>query len=347
MKNLKNYNKYIFISTFTRNIIDIYSVIYLYQQKISIEKIIYIYALVYFFGSFVSAMSLKIGNRIGYKYILIISSIFTGLSFYILRNNKNPYIIALSLSLSMFTYHPIKHYYGINLLPKQKEITHVLILTYLATLVSSFLAIKKINLLYLIIISIIGAIPAIFIKTDKSRKIIYPKHISKEKILFFIFDQFKIIFLLLEPLYLYLLSTKITYVGIFNIILNIASIIYLYIISKKINLTKNYKYLNLIFSLVLFLKLSTQNKNFLLVLAFFEGMGIKTNELVSTMNLYNNHKLSTGYLIISETIFCIVRATILIVFYLFKVSLLTSLYILLVGIIILSFTYHPQNKEKI
>ena len=72
MKNIKFYNTYMFISLFTRNIIDLYSVVLLYQNGISLNNIIGIYAIVYFIGIFISFISLKLGNIIGYKYILII-----------------------------------------------------------------------------------------------------------------------------------------------------------------------------------------------------------------------------------------------------------------------------------
>ena len=116
MKNIKTYNIYMFISTLTRNIIDIYSVVLLYQKGFSIQDIIGIYAITYFIGSYISTLSIEIGNKIGYKYILIISSIITSISFYAINTIKDPYIISILLSLSIFTYHPIKHYYGITLL---------------------------------------------------------------------------------------------------------------------------------------------------------------------------------------------------------------------------------------
>ena len=343
MKTIKNYNIYIFISTFTRNIIDIYSVIYLYKQGISINNIIAIYAIAYFLGAGISYSSINTGNKIGYKYILMLSSIITSITFYIINNSLNIYLIALFLSLSMFTYHPIRHLYGIKLLKHKKDIGNTLIFIYLASLLSSYLAIKNINLIYLTIISIISIIPAFFIKKEKSQKIIYPKRISKYTLNFFIFDQFKIIFILLEPLYLYLIASDISYVGVFNIILTISSILCIYILTNKVNINKNYKYLNFLFTILLLIKLNTTNKNLLLVIAFLEGMGIKTNELVSTMNLYSSHKLNEGYIIISEIIFCLVRTLILTIIYFLPLNLKIDLHILLIGIFILSFQFKKDT----
>lgn len=346
MKNIKKYNIYIFLSTFTRNIIDIYSVIYLYQKGFSIKSIISIYAINYFLGIFISDLSIRLGNIHGYKYILILSSIITSTTFYILNKTQSIYIISIFLSLSMFTYHPIKHYYGLKVLKEEREIGIVLIYTYLASLISSYLAIKKINLVYLTIISIIGIIPALFIEKEKKTTIAHLPKIPKEKINFFIFDQFKIIFILLEPLYLYIISNNLTYVGIFNIILTISSIICIKLFTKKINLKKSYKYLNLIFTFILLIKINTSNKIILLVTAFFEGIGIRLNELVSNTNLYSHQEFPESYIITSEKIFCLTRTIILSIIYILDINLKSSLYLLIIGIFFLSFHYHPSIKRK-
>lgn len=348
MKNIKLYNLYIFLSTLTRNIIDIYSVVLLYKNNISIRNIIAIYAITYFLGTIISFLSLRIGNLIGYKYILILSSIFTSISFYTINKSNNLYVISIFLSLSIFTYHPIKHYYGINILKEKKDIGNIIIYTYIATIIASYLTMKETKILYLIIISIISIIPSLFIKKEKSKKITYPKKIPQSTLNFFLFDQTKIIFLLLEPLYLYLISNNISYVGTFNIIISITSIIYIYIYANKKDIEKQYQIINLLFTIILFLKLTIQNKTILLIIAIFEGIGIKTNEIISTMNLYQNKTNPIGYLIISEIFFCLVRGLILSTIYIININLKTSLYLLLGGIFFLSFTYKikPQTKYK-
>ena len=147
---------------------------------------------------------------------------------------------------------------------------NTIILTDIASILSSYFAIKKIKIIYLIIISIISIIPSIFIKKEPKQIIIYPKTIPSTTFNFFILDQTKIIFLLLQPLYLYLLSNKISYVGIFNIILTISSIIYIYKFANKKDIEKYYKYINIIFTIILLSKLIINNQTFLLLIAFFE-----------------------------------------------------------------------------
>ena len=347
MKSLKYYNIYMFISTFTRNIIDIYSVIFLYQKFNSIKSILGMYIIIYFLGAIISTISLKLTNSIGAKYILIFSSIITGISFYLIHNINNQILISISLSMSIFTYHPIKHYYGIQLLKDKQRIGNNIILIYIASIISSYFAIKKLNIIYLLIIGIISIIPIIFLKKDKQEKIIYPKKIKRNILSFFILDQTKILFLLLEPLYLYLISNNIKYVGIFNIIIAISSIIFIYVFINKHNIEKYYKILNIIFVIVLLLKLNISNNNILLLIAILEGIGIKTNEVISTMNLYREKNNTTGYLIISEIIFCLVRSIILIPFYIFNLNIKIIMYILLIGIFLLSFTYKKDTSKEV
>ena len=336
----RNYNIYIFISTFIRNIIDIYSVIYLYRKGIVLKDIILIYAIVYFLGIFISKLSINIGYKIGYKYILIISSIITGITFYIINNSNNIYLIAISLSLSTFTYHPIRHYFGINILKDKKHIGNTLILTYIATILSSYIVINNIKIIYLIILSIVNIIPAIFLTDIKEKK--NKTKITKYKLNFFILDQFKIVFILLQPLYLYMISISISYIGIFNIILTISSIIYTYILANKINIEKNYKYINIIFCITLLLKINITNKITLLILAFLEGMGVKSNELVSTINLYSSKNPNKEYIINCEKIFCLIRTLLLSIIY-FISNIKISLYILIIGIFLLGFQYKKDT----
>jgi len=80
-----------------------------------------------------------------------------------------------------------------------------------------------------------------------------------------------------------------------------------------------------------------------------EGIGIKTNELISTLNLYNyqENRSFTGYLIISEVIFCVIRVLILGWMYISNISLKKMMYLLLIGIFILSFMYQKRDSKSL
>ena len=173
----------------------------------------------------------------------------------------------------------------------------------------------------------------------KKERIIDVK-IDRNRKNFFILEQSKVLFLLIQPLYLYLYITNdIKYIGIFNIINSIASIIIIYYIVRKINVNKYFKYTNILLIIVLVIKLNIVNKYLTLLIAFFEGLLIKIYEIVSMKNLYqlkiDNIK---SYLIKVEVIFCLTRSVFMLVSFLFINDIKIILYILLVFIFLSSFS---------
>ena len=360
MKKLTLYNIFLFLSNISRNIVEIFSFVYLYQKGYKIKNILLFYSIYYLVGVFISYITVYLTKCIKRKVLLIISGLLYGVSFYYLSvmsmTNYNLVILSIILSTSSFIYHTIRHYYAMNLVDKveDKKIASILISAYLPIIFSSILGsyiVDKYSILVssiiVIILSVISIIPLIFIKDDiTNNKIEYSK-INNNKLVFFILEQFKVIFLLLEPIYLYLYVKKsLNYVGTFNILIGISSIIYLYYIAHRININKYFKYINIIFCLVLLLKLNITNKYILLVVALLEGLGIKSFELTSNKNIYNIENSNiNGYLITCELIFCFLRSIICLIFYLFIDSVKAMLYISLVPIFLISFVKLADIKK--
>ena len=360
MKKLTLYNVFLFLSNISRNIVEIFSFVYLYQKGYKIKNILLFYSIYYLVGVFISYITVYLTKCIRRKVLLIISGLLYGVSFYYLSvmsmTNYNLVILSIILSTSSFIYHTIRHYYAMNLVDKveDKKIASILISAYLPIIFSSILGsyiVDKYSILVssiiVIILSVISIIPLIFIRDDiTNNKIEYSK-INGNKLVFFILEQFKVIFLLLEPIYLYLYVKKsLNYVGTFNILICISSIIYLYYIAHRININKYFKYINIIFCLVLLLKLNITNKYILLVVALLEGLGIKSFELTSNKNIYNIENSNiNGYLITCELIFCFLRSIICLIFYLFIDNVKVMLYISLVPIFLISFVKLTDIKK--
>lgn len=360
MKKLTLYNIFLFLSNISRNIVEIFSFVYLYQKGYKIKNILLFYSIYYLAGVFISYITVYLTKYIKRKVLLIISGLLYGIAFYYLSvmstTNYNLVILSIVLSTSSFIYHTIRHYYAMNLVDKveDKKIASILISAYLPIIFSSILGsyiVDKYSILVssiiVIILSIISIIPLIFIKDDiTNNKIEYSK-INSNKLVFFILEQFKVIFLLLEPIYLYLYVKKsLNYVGAFNILICISSIIYLYYIAHRININKYFKYINIIFCLVLLLKLNITNKYILLVVALLDGLGIKSFELTSNKNIYNIENSNiNGYLITCELIFCFLRSIICLMFYLFIDNVKVMLYISLVPIFLISFVKLADIKK--
>ena len=74
-----------------------------------------------------------------------------------------------------------------------------------------------------------------------------------------------------------------------------------------------------------------------------EGICIKANELVSNMNLYDNKIVNEGYIITSELIICLTKSLILSIIYFIPIDLKIIMYLLIIGIFVLSFKYKKDT----
>ncbi len=324
MTNIKKYNIFILLSTIARNIVEVFSSVLLYKMGYSLKEILLFFSILYFVGAITSTLVIYLTRVINAKYILIFSSfVFSG-SFYfmsIMENSmSNLIIFSIIYGIGSYSYHSLRHYFAIKSMDKdkKKDIGSILIFSNIGLIIAPILVsyiTKKLSIVILAIIVIILSILAIIplfkldIKDDNTE--IKFERISKNKILFFVLEQAKVINLSLQPLYLYLfINSKIDYVGIFNAIMGISACIFIYFFVRKIDDNKYFKYLNILFCLLLLLKLNIKSKYLILIIGFFEGLGIKMFDVVSSENIYNIKKDTNvkGYLIIVEIIFCLVRS---------------------------------------
>lgn len=324
MTNIKKYNIFILLSTIARNIVEVFSSVLLYKMGYSLKEILLFFSILYFVGAITSTLVIYLTRVINAKYILIFSSfVFSG-SFYFMsimeKSMSNLIIFSIIYGIGSYSYHSLRHYFAIKSMDKdkKKDIGSILIFSNIGLIIAPILVsyvTKKLSIVILAIIVIVLSILAIIplfkldIKDDNTE--IKFERISKNKILFFVLEQAKVINLSLQPLYLYLfINSKIEYVGIFNAIMGISACIFIYFFVRKIDDNKYFKYLNILFCLLLLLKLNIKSKYLILIIGFFEGLGIKMFDVVSAENIYNIDKNTNvkGYLIIVEIIFCLVRS---------------------------------------
>lgn len=324
MTNIKKYNIFILLSTIARNIVEVFSSVLLYKMGYSLKEILLFFSILYFIGAITSTLIIYLTRIINAKYILIFSSfVFSG-SFYFMsimeKSMSNLIIFSIIYGIGSYSYHSLRHYFAIKSMDKdkKKDIGSILIFSNIGLIIAPVLVsyvTKKLSIVILAIIVIVLSILAIIplfkldIKDDNTE--IKFERISKNKILFFVLEQAKVINLSLQPLYLYLfINSKIEYVGIFNAIMGISACIFIYFFVRKIDDNKYFKYLNILFCLLLLLKLNIKSKYLILIIGFFEGLGIKMFDVVSAENIYNIDKNTNvkGYLIIVEIIFCLVRS---------------------------------------
>lgn len=365
MKNIKKYNIFIFISSISRNIIEVFSAVLLYKMGYNIKDILLFYFLIYFVGIFVNYVSINITKVIKPLYILIFSSIMFGITFLFLevmtKTLDNLIIYSIIFSISSYSYHSLRHYYALQVLNNKennKKVGNILIFNYLGIILSSYIGAYIINhygliitVIITIIISLISIIPIMLIKTKPYNKYVKLKDtikkMNKRNTMFFIMEQFKVIFLSLQPLYLYIyVDHNLEYIGLFNIFLGISSTIFIYYFVRKVNQNKLFILFCTLFSIILLFKINVINKTILLIIAFLEGIGTKMYETVSLENIYNEgiNKEVTSYLTIAEFIFCFMRGLICLIFYLFINDIKIMLYICIIFIFLSSFTKYKKNN---
>lgn len=331
MNNIKRYNIFIILSTIARNMVEIFSSVLLYKMGYSFREILLFFAILYFTGAVTSTLIIYSTKIIKPKYILILSSLIFSGSFYFMQAMDKTFINLVIFSviygIGSYSYHTLRHYYAIKSIDNHKktEIGSILIFTNIAIIFSSLIASyiqSKLSLLVLaitvIIISIIAVMPLFKFDISNDVSCIRYQKIERNKIKFFILEQAKVINISLQPLYLYLfIDDKIEFIGVFNVVLGISACIFIYYFVRKIDDKKYFKYFNMIFCLLLFLKLNVSNRYLILLIGFFEGLGIKMFEIVSSQKIYNIKKNTNvkGYLVIVEIIFCSIRCIMCIIGY--------------------------------
>lgn len=357
MKNNLKYNLFLLTSTLSRNLVEVFNIALLYKLNYTIKEIFLYYTIFFLISIFVNVLTIYLTNYIKSKYSLIFSNILFVLSYYFLNNMdyniKNLIYFAIISSLSSYSYHSIKHYFALKYTDNStKEIGNIIIFSFIGIIISSYLGpfitekySFNITLIIILIFSLISVIPLLLIKDKINYEKIVNIKLEKRKKIFFMLEQSKMLFLLIQPLYLYLYVDKdLKFIGLFNIINCIASIILIYYAVRKLKISKYFKYLNLFLIIVLLFKINVTDKYIILILAFFEGLFIKIYEIVSTKNLYqtktNNIK---SYLIKAEIIFCLIRTILMLIFYLFFNDLKIILYILLFFILISGFVLKEEG----
>ena len=349
MSNIKKYNLFIMISTIARNIVEVFSSVLLYKMGYSLKEILLFFTILYFVGGIISVIVIYLTKYINAKYILILSSMIFSISFYFMstmdKTISNLIIFGIIYGIGCYSYHSLRHYFAIKTMDKErkKEIGSILIFSNIGLIVAPIIVsyvTKKLSLIVLaiivIVLSVVAIIPLFKLDIKENNKIIKYQKIEKNKLLFF-----------LQPLYLYLfINSKIEYVGIFNAIIGVSSCIFIYFFVRKIDDNKYFKYLNILFCIILLLKLNITGKYLILVIGFFEGLGIKMFEIVSAENIYNIKKDTNikGYIVLVEIIFCFTRSIFCLIGY-FINDIKIILYISIVLIFIISFIKRKEVKD--
>ena len=350
MSDLKKYNIFITITSFSKLLVELFIPLILYDYGFTIKNII-LYMII--------------------KYtlciIMILSSFFFSLTYIYLnimtKSLLSLIILSIIFSIYLIFYWLGRHIYGLSIIEDKKTTDNVSLYTiftvlgsipamYIGSLILKYFGFITLTIIVLILM-LISIIP--LTKINKDIKYIKPnlkpiiKTFLKRNYLFTFIEQFRYILNNIFPLYIYLyIKKEFTYIGITNLICGIGSIIYIFIISKKMDKNKkDYLSITCILLSILYIgKLNINNTNLFYIIVFIEGILKVTLDTIVQRNAYvygRNYDVNS-YIEFTELLNNVFRTIILIIFYLLNLNLRNIIYIGILGIFINSFVKYDDGK---
>lgn len=305
--NQKKFNVYVFLSTFARNLVELFIPIMLYKFGYDIKDVIFYLLMMNVFSLIMSYPSTMFSNKFGNKAFTVVGVIAFAVLQILLGNMwmGNSYLLCIGFLFALYRrgYWMPRRYYNLKVMGKNNISSSYSIITivnqlgivissYIGSLVLDFLSID-----YLIVIAIIlfllSLLPIHFMefehKETNSKIEVLKTMLSIPKRDLFMFATYEIWYIVkfLFPIYLFL-YVKETYqtVGILSLITNLATMIFAYFYGKKINKDKNFLKLSIfLICLVYFLKLNVFGV-LLVVISFIEGIVCKMYEISVQKEFY-------------------------------------------------------------
>ena len=298
-KNKSLLNKYVFLSTFARTLIELFIGAILFNAGFSIKEVIFYYLFVNIFSFILAFPCIQIAKRSSNR-ILAIIGILAFITVQVILNYVVIavwYLLVLSFLYALYrrAYWMSRRYYTFQVIDKNntsKDYSLVSILNQLALLTASYagsLILEHVSITVITIISILLLLVGLYCVY----KMQYENEINDTKIN--VLETFRItpvssiitigcyelqnVLTFLLPLYI-IIYVKNTYtaVGIINLLAQLATILFLYVYGMLINKDKNYLKFSIIFLLV-FKALQVNTSGLVLfIITFISGLGTKMYE---------------------------------------------------------------------
>ena len=372
-QNQKNFNLYIFLSTFSRNLIETFIPIILYSYGYSLKEVIFYFLLTNVFSLILTypfvSFSKKYNNRIlaiiGATAFVVVQILLNFIDYNIF------YLILIAFIYSIYRrgYWISRRYYNLKIIGKDKissTYSFISILNQVGVVVSSYvgsLFLDFISIKTLTIISIILYFTSVFplwllkfqhekndIKLDLVKTI---KQIPKRNLYLFGSYELSNVLKFLFTMYLFIyVKNNYHTIGLLNLVSNVAIILFTYLYGKKIDGKKNFIKLSIL--LVCFISIVKANStSFLLIfISFLEGIFNKMYELSIHKEFYVMSKKFEyyNYNLIYEMIQNFSRSFIVLLLLIFIKDLKVMIYIVIIFIllgILIDFKHLKKRSFKI
>ena len=352
MNNRKKFELYVFLSTFSRNLIEVFIPVILYKFGYELREVIIYFLLSNIFSLVLSYPLIEFSKKFNNKILTFIGIIaFVNLQIMLANITYSMiYILIISFLYALYRrgYWISRRFYNLQVMEKEKigtTFSIISIVNHLGVIFASYIGAVMLDYLtveLVIVISIIifmlSILPLSFMKfkheknNEKITLIKTLKSIPFSNL--YLFGSYELLNVIKCFFSLYIvIYVKDTYstVGLFNLITNLSVLGFSYFYGKKIDEKKNYLKLSIILVVITYIFKANTTYIALAIVSFFEGVFTKMHEIsiskefytLSKKFEYNNYNLA--YEIVQNSFRTIAILSVLI----FKIDLKVMIYILL------------------
>lgn len=309
--NQKKFGVYVFISTFSRNLIEIFIPIILYQYGYNLKEVIFYYFLVNLISLIITYPCISFSKKYNNRVLAIIGII----AFVMLQISLNFmfdsvwYLVLLACLFALYRrgYWISRRFYNLKVIKKEKIsiinslisiINQIGVITssYIGSLFLDFINIKILTVIA-IILFLISIVPLYLLKFNHERndvKLEFGKTIKQiSNTDLYLFGSYELLNVMkfLFPLYLFMYVNN-TYqtVGFISLLTNLSIVIFSYVYGRTISGKKNYLVLSIFLVVIVFIFKANCTSYLLIIISFLEGISTKMYELSIAKEFYTLSK---------------------------------------------------------
>ena len=373
MNNRKKFELYVFLSTFSRNLIEVFIPVILYKFGYELKEVILYFLISNVFSLILSYPLVLFSKKFNNKILTFIGIVaFVSLQILLANIRYSIYyivIIAFLYALYRRGYWISRRYYNLNIMTKEKigtTFSIISIVNNLGVILASYsgaIMLDYLNVITVTIISIIifllSIVPLTYMnfKHEKDEVKLEVFKTIKEIPLrnLYLFGSYELLNVVkcLFSLYIFI-YVKNTYstVGLFNLITNLSVLGFSYIYGKKIDEKQNLLKLSIVLVVITYLFKANTTYIALAIVSFLEGIFTKMHEISISKEFYTLSKKFeyNNYNLVYEIVQNSFRAISLLVIYILNIDLKIAIYWLLFIMLLgafMKFKYIEKSDYKV
>ena len=373
MNNRKKFELYVFLSTFSRNLIEVFIPVILYKFGYELKEVILYFLISNVFSLILSYPLVLFSKKFNNKILTFIGIVaFVSLQILLANIRYSIYyivIIAFLYALYRRGYWISRRYYNLNVMTKEKigtTFSIISIVNNLGVILASYagaIMLDYFNVITVTIISIIifllSIVPLTYMnfKHEKDEVKLEVFKTIKEIPLrnLYLFGSYELLNVVkcLFSLYIFI-YVKNTYstVGLFNLITNLSVLGFSYIYGKKIDEKQNLLKLSIVLVVITYLFKANTTYIALAIVSFLEGIFTKMHEISISKEFYTLSKKFeyNNYNLVYEIVQNSFRAISLLVIYILNIDLKIAIYWLLFIMLLgafMKFKYIEKSDYKV